>query len=263
MPSKVLACYLVTGTFVAIDETRMTGEGLELQRSGNLGAYFDDSFAVFVELMQRDHTFRRLGREVGSPSLFSRLDRVYIGVHPTALEDVSITVSVRGNLDRVTVASDHRAVEAYFRTKVPGRTCLQPYAITNGRFGKLFAEEFEPNAHVTDPSARYASVVQAAHKAHARIRQAPGVGRSPTPHQVVDVALRVYRMCREGRPGDAVNLASEFERTREAVRGGVLDKAVLGKILQESRWTSVLCRTLLLWKRPKSPSSSRQQSVSV
>lgn len=55
------------------DETRMSGLGVDGGVAENMGDVFDDHVRDYIELVQRDCTFRRLAREVGVHSIFSRI----------------------------------------------------------------------------------------------------------------------------------------------------------------------------------------------
>lgn len=210
--------------FLASDECRMAENGTDLISDNNMGAYFDDRFPMFIELMQRGFTFRRLSREVGGASVFSRIDRVYIEVHPTAMEDVTATVTVRGDIDRRTAPSDHKAVCVSLSLRAHGRRVVQPQAIANTRYRKVLTEEM--GRHGTPPTAE-------AHTS-ASSRLAPSIGAAPTPHQMVEVALRIVRLHRSARTRGALQLAGAFPQTREAVDAGVVDLSVVGRVLHEN-----------------------------
>lgn len=213
--------------FLANDECRMSGDN-------NMGAFFDDRFPNFIELMQRDFTFCRLSREEGGSSVFSRIDRVYIEVHPTAMEDVTTTVTIRGAIDRRSAPSDHRAVCASLSIRAPGRRCVPPHAVLNERFDTILPNELAKYGAPSTPELAYEGIVQAAHAANAQIRLAPSVGAHPTAHQMVDVALRIFRLHRSERRRATVQVAEAFPATQEAVDNGTIDMQVIGRVLQES-----------------------------
>lgn len=220
--------------FLASDECRMAGDGTDLISDNNMGAFFDDRFPLCIELMQRDFTFRRLSREAGGASVFSRIDRVYIEVHPTAMEDVTTTVTVRGAIGRRTAPSDHRAVCVSLSLRAPGRRIVQPQAIANTRFGKVLADELARYGAPQTPGGAYDGIVQAAHAAHAQVKLAPSVGATATPHQMVEVALRIFRLHRSARSRAALQLGGVFPQTREAIDNGTGDVHIIRRVFQEN-----------------------------
>lgn len=219
---------------IASDEARMAGDGSEARSTDAMRSCFDDRFPAHIELMQRDFTYRRLGKEPGAPSACSRLDRIYVAVHPTALQDVTTTVTVRGAIERKHVPSDHRAVSADMSMRAPGRRCLQPHNVSTQHFAEAMADELGQIPITNDAADGYDRIIDAARAAHARVRLAPGTRTSPTPHQVTELSLRFFRLCREGRAGAVKRLAKDFAAIREAVDGSTLDLRTLGRILQES-----------------------------
>lgn len=111
--------------------------------SGNaMSTFFDDHLSSFIELMQRYFTFKLLGKSPDAPSIFSRIDRIYVSLHPTAMEDVTTTVTVRGAIERRSAPSDHRAVSAVMSKRVPGRRCLQVHHIANERYPSAVTDAF-------------------------------------------------------------------------------------------------------------------------
>lgn len=65
--------YFLVGdwNFLASDECRMSGSGDDIRNNESLGRRFDECFESYVELMQRDFTYRRLGKTVDSPIVFA------------------------------------------------------------------------------------------------------------------------------------------------------------------------------------------------
>lgn len=111
--------------------------------------------------------------------------------------------------------------------------------IANERFQPAVTDELSQGAPAGSSSDRYDDVVRAAHAAHARVRLAPTIGSTPTPHQVAEVALRIFRLHRYGSVRAARQLASDLGQTREAVTGASVDLQVIGRVLQESLDQSV------------------------
>lgn len=66
--------FYMTGdwNFVVADEARISGIGGDIAASGTMSTFFDHRFQEHIELVQRDHTFRRFAREEGGQSVFSR-----------------------------------------------------------------------------------------------------------------------------------------------------------------------------------------------
>lgn len=131
---------------------------------------------------------------------------------------------------------------------------MQVHAIQNSRFAAAVSEELAPNAHLTDPDAMYEAIAQAAHIGDTRMRLAPDVGVAPTPHQRADVALSIFRLCREGREARARQLAEDFERRRAAAQDGV-DLRHVGRALQEALDQSATLDIAAIDKSTASPIS--------
>lgn len=85
------------------------------------------------------------------------IHRVYIGTHPTAMEDITSTVTVHGSLGRRTAPGNHRTVCAKFSRRHLGCRCLQPHVTDNDRCPDAVLGELAPTAHLKDPSAKHDS----------------------------------------------------------------------------------------------------------
>lgn len=77
--------------------------------------------------------------------------------------------------------------------------------------------------------------------------------------------LRVFRLCREGREGDAIVLASDFERTRDSVIGMSIDRDALGRILQDHLGRCVTCDLAALEKAklPEFIKTAKRQRIQL
>lgn len=137
--------------FIRTDETRLLSSGSEVRSDAHLAKYFEDRFTGFVELRQPEHSFRRLARDAGACSTFSRIGRTYTSAHPSALLQHSVQAWVKGELTTRTSASDHRAVEVDIRLRrrqPPIR--LKNYVIAHYTSPTTFADEMRNYDNITD-----------------------------------------------------------------------------------------------------------------
>lgn len=104
------------------------------------------------------------------------------------------------------------------------------FSDANNRLHDVLRQEFAPDERISDPDIRFG--VGAAHMAHAQVRAAPSVGEQPTPHQLVDVCLRAYRLRSERKEAEAFRMLMGFSQTAEATRDVEVDWEEIGLILQ-------------------------------
>lgn len=118
------------------------------------------------------------------------------------------------------------------RRRPGGKRCLQHYVVVNARFPEVLAQELAADSRATDAEVLITAIVGAAHRAHARIRASRSVSSAPTPQQSAAVCIRAFRMKREGRELQTVQLASEFPRAAVALRDAKMDSSEFGAVLQ-------------------------------
>lgn len=69
-------------SLVHSDETHLLSSGANLRPDVALARHFGDSLSGHIELRKQEHTFRRIARYPGAPTLFSRIDIAYTNLHP-------------------------------------------------------------------------------------------------------------------------------------------------------------------------------------
>lgn len=179
------------------DETRLLSSGIEVKPGTALARHFEEVFKNYTELRQQERTFRRLARNPGEDSLFSRIDSIYTDIHPTTLARLHIGVWVRGGLARRDNPSDHRPVEGMIRERSrrpPPR--LKPHVTAHHLFRKTFEDEMAVYGGVSDPDARYRATIQAARSVQKRILPISSVGADPPPQALTDTCIRVSSLLR-------------------------------------------------------------------
>lgn len=123
----------------------MISTGDELHPSTSLAQRFQQMFADCLELRQHDFTSRRLARDIASATRYSRLHIIYTNLHPGALETLSTTVGIRGDL-HAHEQSDHRATTAQTRPRLvrpPSR--VKQYGVQHECFQDVLTEELQPS----------------------------------------------------------------------------------------------------------------------
>lgn len=88
-----------------------------LGRSGNIRRkrthLFEAQFEALTELQQLDFTFRRLVLVSTDGSVFARIDRAQVNLHPNGTESHWWTAGVLGPLARNEVPNDHRVARGF------------------------------------------------------------------------------------------------------------------------------------------------------
>lgn len=252
--------------FVVSGDSRLQGDGTHTYSQSHLADHFEAVFSDYCELMQHDFTFRRLARDSTGPSTFSRIDRVYSSLHPTAFEDYRVQVTVRGGWERGKAASDHRAVTLRLDSRTaPGRRRIRQYVAQHPDFPGTLAEEELLTNSIDDPGIRYESIVSNAFAAQCRILPRLSTSAAETPQYVVDRGLAVFRAIRAGNGAQSIAIASEVEPLRRCVKDGALDIQRLGETFQDALDSAVTLEIneLERSKQPELQKAPKRQRLKV
>lgn len=222
--------------FVPSDETHLVTDRGEVRSDSSLAQFFEDTFAEYLELREPAYTFRRLAREAGAPSTYSRIDRIYTSAHPSALAQFTAQAWVKGDLSARDAPSDHRAVEVSIRTRSkPPLQRLKPHVTQHCMFQAKFLDDMCMYDAVTDVAAKYDAIVAAARSVHRRVLPLVRIGPDPPPHSIADVSLSILTHVRDGRQHDAAQLARDTPRLSHTVgASGTVDVRKVYTTLQHS-----------------------------
>lgn len=194
--------------FVRTDETSPLSSGSEVRSGAHLAKFFEETFSSFVEMCQREHTFRRLARDAGAFSTLRRIDRIYASAHPSVLLQHTVQAWVKGDLTTRTSASDHQAVEVDIRLRrrqPPIR--LKNYVPSHHTFLSAFADGMSIYDDITDAGVRSSAIIPAARAAPRRTLPIVRIGPDPPPHSVADLCLTTLNHVCAGRAALAANTA--------------------------------------------------------
>lgn len=208
-------------SFTVPGEERMSGRGGARIDRTHLATAFDDWFREYVELHQPEYTFRRLGRDSSQASGFSRIDRLYINVHPSVMEPLWMTGVVVGRLVARSAPSDHTAVRAVFRARAsPGRSVVQPEAARHPAFLAPFIAELENELVEDTAAAKLQRIICAAHVEQHRTAGERRCHAPLTEADKAEVCLEAVRRIREGKTNAAIALLGGVPELAFLCRGG-------------------------------------------